>query len=149
VVMLSTRSNIRKLIDVARVQRAIERGETKTSGEIRVSIAGWFWGDIERAASKAFVRLGMHRTKARNGVLMFVVPSRRSFALRGDEGIHACVGQAFWDGLARRMSEYFQRGEFTEGLVFGIDAAAEQLARHFPYDGEHDANELSDEVDLP
>ncbi|MET0593723.1 MAG: TPM domain-containing protein [Polyangiaceae bacterium] len=143
-----TRNSIRKLIDVDRVQRAIEAAEKKTSGEIRVSIAGWFWGDVERAASRAFVRLGMDRTKARNGVLMFVVPSRRSFVVRGDQGIHAYVGQAFWDDLAARMSEYFQRDEFTHGLVFAIDAAAEQLARHFPYDGTSDVDELPDEVDL-
>lgn len=146
--MLWTRSSIRKRIDLERVQRAIEAGERKTSGEIRVSIAGWFWGDVERAAKKTFERLGMHRTAARNGVLMFLVPSRRTFALRGDEGIHACVGQAFWDDLAARMSGYFQRSEFTEGLVFGIDATAEQLARHFPYDIHLDENELGDEVDL-
>ena len=143
-----TRDRIRKFIDVDRVQRAIESAERKTSGEIRVSIAGWFWGDVERATSKAFVRLGMHRTKARNGVLLFIVPSRRLFAIRGDEGIHTSVGQTFWDDLAARISAYFRRGEFTEGLVFAIDAAAEQLAQHFPYEGERDVNELPDEVDL-
>ncbi len=146
--MFWTRNKIRKLIDVERVQRAIEAGEKLTSGEIRVSIAAWFWGDVERAANKAFVRLGMHRTRARNGVLMFVVPSRRSFVVHGDEGIHARVGQAFWDGLAARMSGYFRRGEFTEGLVFAVETAAEHLARHFPHEGDQDENELRDDVDL-
>jgi uncharacterized membrane protein len=46
------------------------------------------------------------------------------------------------------MSTHFRRGEFTEGLVFGIGAAAEQLALHFPHDSKHDVNELPDDVDL-
>ena len=68
--------------------------------------------------------------------------------VRGDDGIHARVGQAFWDDLVAAMSAHFRRGEFTEGLVFGIGAAAEQLAIHFPYDAKQDVNELPDDVDL-
>jgi uncharacterized membrane protein len=147
-VLCWTRISVRKLIDVGRVQQAIERAETTTSGEIRVSVAAWFWGDVERAASRAFERLGMHRTQARNGVLILVVPSRRRFAIRGDEGINARVGHAFWDDLAARMSAFFRAGEFTEGLVVAIDVVAEQLARHVPYQPGNDVNELPDEVDF-
>jgi uncharacterized membrane protein len=143
-----TRRRVEKLIDSQRIRQAIEAGEQRTSGEIRVSIAPWFWGNVERAAERAFVRLGMTGTAQRNGVLFFLVPSRHTFVVRGDEGIHACVGQAFWNDLAGAMSVYFRRGEFTEGLVFGIHAASEKLANHFPYDGTRDVNELADDVDL-
>ena len=143
-----TRRRLQKLIDTEQVRKAIMAGESRTSGEIRVSVAPWFWGDVERAAERAFVRLGMMRTRERNGVLFFLVPARQSFVVRGDEGIHAHVGQAFWDDLAAAMSAYFRRGEFTQGLVFGIHAASEKLARHFPFDAERDVNELPDDVDL-
>ena len=95
VAMFLTRRSVRKLIDVDRIRQAIEAAEQKTSGEIRVSVAPWFWGNVERAADRAFSRLGMTQTRERNGVLLFVVPSRRSFVVRGDTGIHAKVGQAF------------------------------------------------------
>ena len=144
-----TQRRLRRLIDSERIRQAIETAELQTSGEIRVSVAPWFWGSVEGAASRAFTRLGMTETAERNGVLFFLVPSRQSFVIRGDTGIHARVGQVFWDELARAMSAYFRRGEFTQGLIFGIGSAAEQLAHHFPYDAKRDVNELPDEVDLP
>lgn len=143
-----TRRKIRKLIDTEHVLAAIHSAERRTSGEIRVSIAPWFWGSVERAADRAFVRLGMTKTSERNGVLFFVVPSRRAFVVLGDAGIHARVGQAFWEDVAAVMSDDFRRGDFSAGLVAGISRAADQLAAHFPYDPERDANELSDEIDV-
>ena len=135
-----TKRRIEELIDVARVERAIEAAERLTSGEIRVSVAPWFWGSPERAADEDFARLGMTNTRERNGVLFFVV--------RGDEGIHERVGQTFWEDLADILSAYFRRGQLTEGLVAGISVAAEQLARHFPCDLATDVNELPNAIDL-
>jgi uncharacterized membrane protein len=142
-----TPRKIRTLIDTERVLSSIKAAERRTSGEIRVSIAPFFWGSVERAAEKAFLRLGMARTREHNGVLFFVVPSRRAFMVLGDRGIHARVGQAFWDELAAVLSEHFRRGDFTEGLVAAVSKAADQLAAHFPYDPERDRNELDDEIE--
>lgn len=136
-----------KLVDAERVQGAIAAAERLTSGQIRVSLAPRFWGNVERAADEAFVRLGMSETRERNGVLFFVVPARRAFVVLGDAGIHARVGQAFWDDLARELSLHFKRGEFTEGLVAGIAKAGEHLERHFPRDSSTAVNELPDEID--
>jgi uncharacterized membrane protein len=99
-------------------------------------------------AERAFVRMGMSRTKLRNGILFFIVPARRRFAVLGDEGIHAKVGQEFWDAVAGRLGEHFRKGEFTAGLVAAIGEAGEQLAAHFPYDPETDVNELPDDIDF-
>ena len=143
-----TRRKIRKLIDTERVLASIRSAELRTSGEIRVSIAPFFWGSVERAADRAFVRLGMTKTREHNGVLFFVVPSRRAFVVLGDGGIHGRVGQAFWDEVAAVLSERFRRGEFTSGLVAGISKAADKLAAHFPHDAARDTNELSDEIDI-
>jgi uncharacterized membrane protein len=143
-----TRARLRKLIDTQRVRLAVEAAEKRTSGEICVSVAPWFWGSIDRAAERAFARLRMTETAQRNGLLFFLVPSRQAFVVRGDDGIHARVGQAFWDELVVAMSAYFRRGEFTEGLIFGIGRAAEQLALHFPYDKKGDVNELPNDIDV-
>lgn len=141
----------RKLIerlDLERLRRAIAETERLTSGEIRVSVAPFFWGKVRPVAERAFARLGMAKTRRRNGVLFFVVPARRRFVILGDEGIHARVGQEFWEGLAAAVSGHFRKGEFTEGLVRGIREAGGKLAVHFPYDSATDKNELPDEVDL-
>lgn len=146
--MVMTRRKLLQIIDQAKVKEAIQRAEHRTSGEICVSVAPLFWGNIEKAADKAFARLGMTNTKQRNGVLFFVIPSRRKFVVLGDQGIHEKVGQEFWDGVAAVLSERFREGDFTGGLVRGIEEVGEQLATHFPYDAATDRDELPDEIDF-
>jgi uncharacterized membrane protein len=143
-----TRKKLLRIIDHKKIQGAIESAEQRTSGEICVSVAPLFWGSVEKAADKAFVRMGMTRTQDRNGVLFFVVPARRRFVVRGDRGIHERVGQEFWESVIAAVSEKFREGHFTAGLVKGIEQVAEQLAAHFPYDRTTDKNELSNEVDF-
>ena len=132
-------------IDRARVRAAIETAERETSGQIVVSIARWFWGSVDRTARRAFERLHIARTRERNGVLVFVVPARRRFVVLGDEGVHAKVGQEFWDAAVAAIGERFATGDLTGGLVHGVETIGAALARHFPHrqDG---TNELSDDV---
>ena len=146
--MVMSHRKMLRLIDSDRVKAAIQEAERRTSGEICVSVSRLFWGNVEKAADKAFGRLGMTRTKDRNGVLFFVVPSRRHFVVLGDEGIHAKVGQEFWRRVADRVSERFREGDFTSGLVEGIEEVGEQLAAHFPYDSTADVDELTNDVDF-
>jgi uncharacterized membrane protein len=113
-----------------------------------VSVAPFFWGDVEKTAGKAFRRLGMERTADRNGVLIFLVPSRKRFAILGDRGIHEQVGQAFWHEASACLGAHFRRGAFTEGLVETVRLVGERLATHFPPAGAADRNELPDEVDF-
>jgi uncharacterized membrane protein len=134
-------------LDTERIERAIAAAERLTSGEVRVSVAGLFWGDIERAARRAFERLRMHETEERNGVLFFIVPSRRKFYVLGDSGIHAKVGEDFWHAVAAVMAMHFQRGDYTEGVVRGIATLAERLSEHFPDRGAGDRNELANAID--
>jgi uncharacterized membrane protein len=146
--MLFTRKGLLRAIDQARIEEAIKEAERRTSGEIRVSVSRYFWGNVRKVADRAFARLGMTATRQRNGILFFIVPSRRRFAILGDEGIHAKVGQEFWEKAAAAVSERFREGDFTTGLVRGIEMVGEQLAHHFPYDPTTDVNELPDDVDF-
>jgi len=146
--LMMHRRRFRQLVDAEAVRQAIEAAERQTSGEIRVSVSTFFWGSVRRAAERAFVRLGMTATADRNGVLFFVVPSRRRFVVLGDEGIHAKVGQELWARVATAVSAKFRDGDFTGGLVEGIEEAGRRLAEHFPYQGERDVNELPDDIDL-
>jgi len=145
---VNSRRKLMKAVDVERVKAAIGEAERQTSGEIRVSVARFFWGGVRAAAERAFTRLGMARTKDRNGVLFFIVPARKKFVVLGDAAIHARVGQEFWDSVAGLMSGHFKKGEFTEGLVAAILEAGRELAAAFPYDATIDVNELADDVDF-
>lgn len=141
------RRRLRQLIDDEAVKASIREAERGTTGEIRVSVSTFFWGDIRKTAEKAFQRLGMAATARRNGVLFFLVPSRRRFVVLGDEGIHEKVGQAFWDDVTAAVSDRFRKGDFTGGLVHGAAEAGRVLALHFPKE-EANPNELSDDVDF-
>jgi uncharacterized membrane protein len=145
--MVMTRGKMLRTIDNNRIMDAIRKAEKRTSGEIRVSVSSLFWGDVRKAAERAFARMNMTSTKQRNAVLFFVVPARRKFVVLGDSGIHAKVGQEFWHDIVQAVSEKFREGDFTDGLVSGIAAVGEQLATHFPFDAAPDSNELPDDVD--
>ena len=111
---------------------AIRDAEKMTSGEIRVLISHKSVEDPVAAAQKEFVRLGMTKSPERNGVLIFVAPRSRKFAVIGDTGVHAKCGNAFWQELAKTMTEYFRKSEFNEGIIHGVKRAGELLAEHFP-----------------
>jgi uncharacterized membrane protein len=146
--MVMTRKQLFRIVDREKVKEAIQKAELRTSGEICVSVASFFWGSVEKAADKAFARLGVARTKERNGVLFFIVPSRRKFVVLGDRGIHEHVGQEFWNRISEVVSVKFRDGDFTGGLIKGIEEIGDQLAAHFPYDPATDKDELSDDVDF-
>lgn len=133
-------------IDQQRVVAAIAAAEQRTSGEIRVLLARQPAPDAIAAAQRHFDRLGMRRTAARNGVLIFIAPASRTFAVIGDTGVHEKCGDAFWRELATAMTDRFRRGEFTDGLILGIDRAAALLAAHFPRHPD-DRNELPDAIE--
>lgn len=134
-------------LDEGRIVRAIREAEARTSGEIRVFVTrrSLRAEDAAAVAHREFERLKMSETAERNGVLFFVAPRSRRFAVVGDESVHARCGQGYWDAAARAMEAAFRAGNFTEGLEAGIAEAGALLARHFPRRA-GDRNELPDAV---
>ena len=124
---------------------AIAEAESHTSGEIRIYITHKKCADPMAAAKVQFEKLGMTGTAHRNGVLFFVAPRSRNFAILGDSGVHAKCGDGFWQELAALMSAAFKEGRLTEGLVHTIQRAGTLLAEHFPKQ-EDDRNELPNEI---
>ncbi|HEX6739396.1 MAG TPA: TPM domain-containing protein [Vicinamibacteria bacterium] len=135
-----------KDLDHNRIVDAIRGAETASRGEIRVHVAREPVEDARRAAAVQFEKLGMTATAERNGVLVYVAPASRSFAVIGDSGVHERCGDAFWSGLAQAMEQAFREGRFTEGIVEVVGRVGEALAAHFPRLGGADVNELPDEV---
>ena len=133
-------------IDHPRVVAAIGDAEKKTSGEIRVVVSRRRIAEPVAEAQKQFERLGMTATSHRNGVLILLAPRSRTFAVIGDTAIHEKCGDAFWTELAAAMTEHFKRGDFTAGLVHGIDRAGVLLAEHYPRTAD-DRNELPNDVE--
>ena len=119
-------------VDHSRVVAAIAEAERKTSGRIRVLIARHRTKVPVAAAKRHFDQMGLSKAPERNGVLIFLAPRSRSFAVIGDQGVHDRCGEAFWRELVAAMSGHSRKGDFTAGLVHGIEKAGELLAAHFP-----------------
>ncbi len=134
-----------------RIVAAIAAAELRTSGEIRFHLErdvpgkAPANGDAYQRARQVFDKLGMHRTEARNGVLVYMAVRSRLFAVVGDEELHARVGDGFWSDVVAAMGAAFADGRFVEGLDAGIRMIGEKLREHFPYQSD-DVNELPDEI---
>ncbi|MDD5705920.1 MAG: TPM domain-containing protein [Kiritimatiellae bacterium] len=128
-----------------RIRASIAAAERLTSGEIRVRLQPHCSGDPRADAERWFEKLGMTRTAARNGALIFVAWKDRQFAIVGDAGIHAEVGADFWRQTADTMAAHFAKGDFTSGLEAGVAALGKALASRFPRQSD-DRNELSNDI---
>jgi uncharacterized membrane protein len=129
-----------------RVVEAIKTAEQRTSGEIKVHVeARCPGGDPMKRATELFERLGLTRTRERNGVLLYLAMRDRQFAIFGDQGIHAEVGAQFWSEAAARLTEAFAGGRFGDGIVAAVEAIGARLAQRFPPRSD-DRNELSDDI---
>ena len=136
-------------LDHARITAAIVEAEQQTSGQIRVFVSHHDVDDAVAAAREHFAKLGLEKTAARNGVLVFIAPEARKYAIVGDEGIHSRCGEdAFWKSVVGvTMRPLLKEERYTEAIVAAVGEIGRALAAHFPpVAGAHD-NELSDGVE--
>ena len=124
---------------------SIAKAELHTSGEIRLHLDNFCFGNEIKAAQNVFRRLGMHRTKEQNGVLIYVATFSRKVAIIGDEGIHKKLGTEYWQRLVENLIQQFKANKKAEGLAACIIECGEQLGKFFPLQSD-DKNELSNEI---
>ncbi len=127
------------------ILEAIAKAEKNTSGEIRLFVEDVCGENVLDRAAYIFDKLGMQKTKDRNGVLFYLAFESRQFAILGDAGIHAIVKDDFWHDIKAKMRNYFTEGDFVKGLTIGIEMTGKALKENFPYQKD-DRNELSDEI---
>jgi uncharacterized membrane protein len=87
----------------------------------------------------------MQKTNERNGVLIFVAPRARKFAVIGDEGVHQKCREEYWSRLIDSMRGHFQKEDFTQALLEAIEQTGKLLAQYFPKPG-GGKNELPDAI---
>ncbi len=142
---MRTREFLSKL-EHDRIVRAIREAEANTSGEIRVFIQrGKLNADPLTAAQRKFHRLGMHKTRERNAVLLFVAPRVHKFAVFGDKAVHEKCGEQFWQRIVEGMRMHFRTEKFTHALVEAVNEIGKVLGAHFPKTPAN-ANELPNEI---
>ncbi len=125
--------------------RSIRKVEKQSECEIRVHVD---FADPNippmNAALKVFQKLGMNKTRYRNGVLILILPERNEYAILGDVNIHNIVHQEYWNQIYELMKSYFIDGRYVQGTIEAIETIGIELSKHFP--AERDHNELPDEI---
>ena len=128
-----------------RIVAALHEAEKETSGEIRVHFAKGNEKEIFNHAKEIFEKIGMTKTKHRNGVLIFLEVKSKHFAILGDQGIHDKVPENFWNQVVQKMALHFKQDRFGEGIVEGILMIGKELKAYFP-PGPNDTNEIPDRI---
>ncbi len=127
------------------ITQAIKSAERLTSGEIRVHLELNCRGNVSKRTVKWFKRLKMHRTRQHNGVLIYLAVQDKQFAIYGDKGINQLVPENFWTDVKAEMQENFTKGQFSTGIIAGVQRAAEKLHEYFPHQKD-DVDELPNEI---
>jgi uncharacterized membrane protein len=118
------------------IVEAIRLAEANTTAELKVHVeARCPATDAHTRAVELFDKLGLHRTGARNGVLVYAATHERRYAVIGDVGIGEQPGGELWAEALRQLSIGFRRGAFGEAIVGAIRALGERLRRRFPAAG--------------
>ena len=132
--------------DELAIVQAIQEAEKKTAGEVRVHIEKKCpKKDPIKRAINLFQKLRMHKTDLRNGVIVYVATEDHLLAIWGDEGIHAKVGQEFWENTLITLQKDFKTNQIKNGLTKALLDIGEKLQQHFPYQKD-DKNELDDSI---
>ena len=122
--------------DDARLIKAIQLAEAKTSGEIRVHIEKNCKGAALEECKKHFGKLNM---------LFYLAINSKSFAVWGDEGIHQKVNDEFWKSSTDCAISYFKQNDYVSGIEKAVELCGEKLKLYFPIETD-DKNELSNTI---
>ena len=127
--------------DRQRIESAIAEAERRTSGELVAVVAQsagdyrsvpLLWRRASRLAREQFFERGLHLTRARMGVLIFVSVAEHYVEIIADEGIDALVPPGTWDKAVADFIERVRAGRIAEGFLDMIEVIGARLAEHFP-----------------
>ncbi|MCS6990536.1 MAG: TPM domain-containing protein [Chitinophagales bacterium] len=121
--------------------------EHQTSAEIKIFLEPWCWGDPLRRARQKFKELHLHRTRLRNGLLLYVAYQSHRFAVVGDEGLCQKLPPQFWEHLRDELIELFRKFPLAEALGHAIRRCGRELSHYFPAVSPN-PNELSNTIEF-
>jgi uncharacterized membrane protein len=138
--------------ELLRITNKIREYEKLTAGEICVSIKEkknflQKRKTVGQLAKHEFARLGIGKTRDETGILIYVILEERQFYILADSAINNKVTENIWHKIKDEMQEYFIKGKFAKGILYGVEETGKVLAEHFPVKPD-DKNEISDRVIL-
>ncbi len=135
-----------------KIEQAIHASEATHRGEIRFAVEGdldgapLFKGQSARErAVDLFSQLRVWDTADNTGVLIYLLLADHAVEIVADRGIQAMVGPQEWRAVCEQMEAAFRRSDFEGGVLNGVAAVSQHLAKHFPANGPR-ANELPNQA---
>lgn len=124
--------------------------EKFTSGEIRICFKkNTAWAERKltsrEMALKEFHKLGMHNTKYKTGVLLYILFKERKFEVVADTGINDKISDEKWDLIKNHLINEFKEGQYKNGIIKALDEIKEVLLVEFPVKDD-DTNELPNDI---
>jgi putative membrane protein len=98
-------------------------------------------------AMRQFWAHGLHKTKTRTGVLIFVSVAERYAEIVADAGINEKVTPGVWNSAVAALTSAIKQGRIADGFVAAIAQCGAVLAEHFPLPpGSVNPDELPDKL---
>jgi putative membrane protein len=101
--------------------------------------------EVDEAAALHFFREGLHLTRERTGILIFISVFEHRVRVLGDQGITEKVSKDQWDRIVHIITDGIRQKNQAEAVCLAVKEAGRILRTHFPM-GHHDRNELKDLV---
>lgn len=100
----------------------------------------------QRHARLLFLDLGLHRTRDRTGVMLFVSLAERYVEIIADDGVQEHLGSnEAWENVVAEFVAAVKAGRAAEGMTKAVEACAAILATQLPR-APDDENELPDHL---
>lgn len=133
------------------IEAAIRQAEAGHQGQIRFAVeASLDLGPLLKGQSAreraidVFSLLRVWDTAQNNGILIYLLFADHDVEIVADRGIDRHVGKQGWEAICQDMESAFRQKQFEAGVIGGIRAVSEHLARHYPGQGAQ-VNELPDQ----
>ncbi len=98
-----------------------------------------------RHAHYCFLERGLHKTQARNSIMIFVSIAEHHVEILADQGINERIDHTIWQAIVDRFIVSIKAGEIGDGLLHAVAECGDLLSAHFP-GKRHDRNELTDHI---
>ncbi len=100
---------------------------------------------VHEAALASFFRNGLHRTKDRTGILIYISDFEHCVEIVADEGIYQKVPGDYWDQEVKKLALSIRQGTVVQVLPQVIGEVGKKLTEFFPRSAD-DKNEISDSL---
>lgn len=100
---------------------------------------------VQARALQLFAERGLHGTRGRTALLIFVSELERRVVLLGDRSLNDELGQRGWDAQVELLLGHIRRGHAREGLLEVLEQLTPILAKVAPR-LDDDRNELPDTI---